>query len=59
MSLIPGPFVRRQQERDSRMRCISMLPEDTVEACSHWSSTSPRNQAARGSSLGHLGGDVA
>ncbi len=38
--------------RDSRMRCISMLPDDTVEACEYrqWSSTSPRNHFARGSS---------
>ncbi len=42
------------------MRCISMLPDDTVEACEYfqWSSTSPRNHFARGSSCGHFCRDV-
>ncbi len=46
--------------RDSRMRCISMLPEDTVEACEYfqWSSTSPRNQCRARIVVAHLGGDV-
>src|SRR3982074_1349914 len=37
--------------RDSRMRCMSMLPDDTADACEYrqWSSTSPRNHLAFGS----------
>ena len=30
-----GDHRAARSDRDSRMRCISMLPEDTVEACEY------------------------
>ena len=57
---IQDHFAPANRARDSRMRCISMLPDDTVEACEYrqWSSTSPRNHFAPRVVVRHLGSDV-
>ena len=46
--------------RDSSMRCTSMLPDATVDACEYrqWSSTSARKYRVAASSLGTAGHDL-
>ena len=47
-------MIAASRARDSRIRCISMLPDDTVEACEYrqWSSTSRTEARPASSSRG-------
>ena len=57
---IQNHFVAASIARDSRMRCISMLPDETVEACEYrqWSSASPEEPPAARIVGRHLGRDL-
>ena len=56
----PAHFAAASMARDSRIRCISILPEETVEACEYrqWSSASPRNHRATRVVRRHFGCDL-